>query len=233
MNEYLPETKSLGGRLKVELYLSNYATKSDLKSARDFDTSKFAKEVDLANLKSKVDKLDIDKLKNVPTNLNNLKSEVYKLVPVPVDLNQLTDVVKNDVVKEGAYNAQIKHIADKISNITNLATIVSVNVRINEVKGEISSITNLDTNASLNAKINEVKNEMPAANPSTAAETKIPNVSNLVNKTDYNTKISEIENKITNDYDHDKYITTQESNKLAYIQTFYNQTKTSKFSKQK
>ena len=210
MNEYLPETKSLGGRLKVELYLSNYATKSDLKSARDFDTSKFAKEFDLANLKSKVDKLDIDKLKNVPTNLNNLKSEVYKLVPVPVDLNQLTDVVKNDVVKEGAYNAQIKHIADKISDITNLATIVSVNV-----------------------KINEVKNEMPAANPSTAAETKIPNVSNLVNKTDYNTKISEIENKITNDYDHDKYITTQESNKLAYIQTFYNQTKTSKFSKQK
>ena len=63
---------------------------------------------------------------------------------------------------------------------------------------------------------------MPAANPSTAAETKIPNVSNLVNKTNYNTKISEIENKITNDYDHDKYITTQESNKLAYIQTFYN-----------
>ena len=34
-------------------------------------------------------------------------------------------------------------------------------------------------------------------------------------KTDYNTKISEIENKITTDHDHDKYITTQEFNKLA------------------
>ena len=42
----------------------------------------------------------------------------------------------------------------------------------------------------------------------------IPNVSNLVKKTDYNTKISEMENKITTDHDHDKYITTQEFNKL-------------------
>ena len=49
----------------------------------------------------------------------------------------------------------------------------------------------------------------------TAAENKIPNVSNLVNKSDYNTEISEIENKITSDHDHDKYITTQEFNKLT------------------
>ena len=48
----------------------------------------------------------------------------------------------------------------------------------------------------------------------TAVENKIPNVSNLVKKTDYNTKISEIENKITTSHDHDKYITTQEFNKL-------------------
>ena len=37
------------------------------------------KKVDLANLQSNVDKLDIDKLKNVPTNLSNLKSKVDKL----------------------------------------------------------------------------------------------------------------------------------------------------------
>ena len=48
----------------------------------------------------------------------------------------------------------------------------------------------------------------------TVVENKIPNVSNLVKKTDYNTKISEVENKITTDHDHDKYITTQEFNKL-------------------
>ena len=49
----------------------------------------------------------------------------------------------------------------------------------------------------------------------TVVENKIPNVSNLVKKTDYNTKISEIENKITTERDHDKYITTQEFNKLT------------------
>ena len=56
-----------GKRIKVELDLSNYATKTDLKNATGVDTSKFAKRVDLANLKFSVDKLDIDQLKNVPT----------------------------------------------------------------------------------------------------------------------------------------------------------------------
>ena len=71
MSEYFPEPKSLGQKMKVELDLSNCATKADLKKATGVDTSKFAKKVDLFNLKSNVDKLDIDKLKNVPTILNN------------------------------------------------------------------------------------------------------------------------------------------------------------------
>ena len=63
-----------------------------------------AKKVDLASLKSNVDKLDIDQLKNVPTNLSNLKSkvdklDVDKLVPVPVDLSKLSDVVKMMLLK--------------------------------------------------------------------------------------------------------------------------------------
>ena len=72
MSECFPEPKSLGGRIKFKLDLSNYARKADLKNATGVDTSKFAKEVDLVNLKSNVDKLDIDKLKNVSTNLRNL-----------------------------------------------------------------------------------------------------------------------------------------------------------------
>ena len=59
--------------MKVEIDFSNYATKSYLKNATGVDTSKFAKKVDLVNLKSNVDKLDIDKLKNAPNNLSNLK----------------------------------------------------------------------------------------------------------------------------------------------------------------
>ena len=65
--------------MKVELNLSNYATKADFKNAAGIDTSTFAKKVDLANLKSNVDKLDIAKLKNFPTSLTNLKSKVDKL----------------------------------------------------------------------------------------------------------------------------------------------------------
>ena len=105
MSEYSPEPKSLGGRVKVEVDMSNYATKSDLKNAIGVDTSKFAEKVDLASLKSNVDKLDIDKLKHVLTNLSNWKSkvdklDVDKLSPVPVDLSKLSYVVKNYVVKK-------------------------------------------------------------------------------------------------------------------------------------
>ena len=104
MSEYSPEPRSLGGKVKVDLDLFNYATKTDLKNATGVDTSKFSKKVDLANLKSNVDKLDTDKLKNVPTNLSNLKSKVDKLnvdklVPSSVDLSKLSEiyVVKKDV----------------------------------------------------------------------------------------------------------------------------------------
>ena len=73
MSEYFPKPNSLGANVKVELDLSNYATKSDLKNATGVDTSKFAKNVDLASLKSNVDKSDIDKLKNVLSGLSSLK----------------------------------------------------------------------------------------------------------------------------------------------------------------
>ena len=62
MSEYFLVPKSSEGKVKVKLDLSNYATKADFKNATDTDTPKFAKEVDLASLKSEVDKLDIDKL---------------------------------------------------------------------------------------------------------------------------------------------------------------------------
>ena len=76
MNEYFPEQNSLGEREKAALDLPNYATKADLKNVTGVDTSKFAKKFYSANLKSNVDKIDFDKLKNVPTNLSNLKSKV-------------------------------------------------------------------------------------------------------------------------------------------------------------
>ena len=75
MIEYFPEPKSSGRKVKVELDLSNYGTKADWKNATGVDTSKFTKKVDLANLKSNVDKLDINKFKNVSSGLSSLKSK--------------------------------------------------------------------------------------------------------------------------------------------------------------
>ena len=63
MSEYLPKPKYLAGKMKVELDLSNYARKTYLKRAPGVVTWNLAKETDLANLKSDVDKLDIDRLK--------------------------------------------------------------------------------------------------------------------------------------------------------------------------
>ena len=76
-------------------------------------------------MKSKVDKLDID-----------------KLVPVPIDLSKLSNLIKN-IFKKDAYNAKIKSIKDKIVDITNLATKTALNAKANEVKWEIPSITKL------------------------------------------------------------------------------------------
>ena len=125
MIEYFPDLKSLERRVKVE---PNYATKADLKNATGLNTSKFAEKIDLTNLKSHLDELDIDKLKDVQSNLksSNLKRkadklDVDKLVPVPVDLSKLSDLVKNDVLKKGICNAKIKNIEDKIPDITNMA----------------------------------------------------------------------------------------------------------------
>ena len=116
--------------MKVELDLSNRATQADSKNEEGVYTSKFAENVDLASLKSKVDKLDIDKLKTVPTKLSNLKSKVDKLdADVPVDLSKLSHVVKNDVVKKGVYNAKIKNIEDKIPDTTNLVTNTTLNAK--------------------------------------------------------------------------------------------------------
>ena len=129
MTEYFPKQNSLGGNVKVELDLPNYATKTDLKNATGVDTSSFAKKIDLANLKSNADKSYNDKLKNVATNLNNLKSkvdklDVDKLVPVPVKMllkrlnitSQLKKFITTDtsnLKQKTQYNTKITEIENK------------------------------------------------------------------------------------------------------------------------
>ena len=78
MSHYFPKPfRSFGRNINVKVDLSNYATKTDLKTVTHVDTSRFALKTNLANLKTEFDKLDID-----------------KLMPVPADLSKLSDVIK-------------------------------------------------------------------------------------------------------------------------------------------
>ena len=83
MSQYFPPYRSSGRNIKVELDLSNYATKTDLKNATHVDVSSFTSKTNLASLKNEVDKIDADKLKTLP-----------------FDLAKLSNVVKNHVVKK-------------------------------------------------------------------------------------------------------------------------------------
>ena len=84
MSQYFPKPyEQLGRDINVKIDLSNYATKADIRSITHVDTSSFALKTNLANLKTEVDKLDID-----------------KLVPIPTDLSKLSNVLKNDVIKK-------------------------------------------------------------------------------------------------------------------------------------
>ena len=88
-------------------------------------------------MKSKVAKLDVD-----------------KLLPVPVDLS-ISGVAKN-VVKKDVHNAKIKNIENKILDFTNLATKTILNAKINEFKGGIPNITNLGSKIAVNAVENKI-----------------------------------------------------------------------------
>ena len=93
MSQYFPKPyEPFGGDINVKVDLSNYATKADIKNISHVDTSSFALKSNLASLKTEVDKLDID-----------------KLIPVPVDLSELSDVVKN-VAKKTVYDKLVAKV---------------------------------------------------------------------------------------------------------------------------
>ena len=98
MSTYYPPYKSSSNNIKVELDLTNYSTKNDVKNITHVDVSSYASKTNLAALKTEVDKIDVDELKTVP-----------------VDLAKLSNVVKNDVVKKTDYNTKISNIETQIT----------------------------------------------------------------------------------------------------------------------
>ena len=93
MNQYFPLYRSSGRNIKVELDLSNYATKINLKNLTHVDASSFASKTNLDSVKRELDKIDVDKLKTVL-----------------VDLAKLINVVKNNVVKKTEFNNLVRKV---------------------------------------------------------------------------------------------------------------------------
>ena len=192
----------------MELDLSSYTTKTDLKNVTHVDVSSFVSKTNLANLTTEEDKINVEKLKTVP-----------------VDLATLSNVVKNDVAKKAEYNK----LVEKVDNIDATKFVLKATYdsdksdlerKISDVDKKILDTSSLVKKTDYSSKIIEIEGKTPsisglATNSAlTAVENKIPNVSSLVKKTGYNTKNSEIEGKI-NIHNHDKYITTPEFNNLA------------------
>ena len=98
---YYPPYRSSSNNVKVELDLSNYATKDDVKNITHVDVSSYATKTNLAALKTEVDKVDAGKLKTAPA-----------------DLAKLTNAIENDVVKKTGYNAKVTSTEAQIAGLT-------------------------------------------------------------------------------------------------------------------
>ena len=144
--------------------------------------------------------------------------DIDKLVPVPVDIIELSDVVKNDIVKKTDYDKLVA----KVNNIDTSDFVLKTKCDTDKstLQNKIPDTNGLVKKTNCNAKITKIEGKIPdISNLATkdalaTVENKIPDVSGLVKKRDYNTKVTEIENKLNN-HNHDKYITTPEFNTLA------------------
>ena len=142
----------------------------DIKNISHVDISTFALKTNLANLKTEVDELDID-----------------KLAPVPVDLTKLSDVVKNDVVKKDVYDK----LVTKVNSIDTSGFVLKTKYDVDksELENKIPDTSGLVKKTDYNGKITDIKGKIPdvgnlaTKTASTVVENKIPNVSNLVKKT--------------------------------------------------
>ena len=111
-----------GEDINITVDLSNYATKTDLKNVSHADTSSFTLKTNLANLKTEVDKLYID-----------------KLAPAPTDLSKLSNVIKNYVVKKDGYDK----LVTKVNNIdtSDFALKTTYNTDKIELEKEVPDVT--------------------------------------------------------------------------------------------
>ena len=175
---YYPPYKSSSNNVKVELDLTNYATKTDLKNITHVDVSSFASKTNLEALKTEADKIDADELKTVP-----------------VDLAKLSNVVKNQVVKKADYSTKITSIESQIAGLTKNTV---------DNLADITKLKAVDTNNFV-LKTKLASDVTTSENKTDTVDKKIPDINGLATKTSlndylqtstFNSKVTEVENKI-------------------------------------
>ena len=169
---YYPPYKSSSNNIKVELDLSNYATKDDVKNITHVDVSSYATKTNLATLKTEVDKIDVDKLKTVPD-----------------DLAKLSDVVKNEVVKKTDFSADTYVTRTKFSTDTN-----ALDDKIDKVEKKIPNISSLETKRNVTTLVNNLNNRIDNLKINYYA--KKTSLTNYMLTSTFNTNSTELESKI-------------------------------------
>ena len=171
MSQYFPPYNNSSGNIKVELDLSNYVTKDDVKNITHVDVSSYATKTNLAALKTEVDKIDIDKLKTVPD-----------------DLAKMSNVVKNEVVKKNDFSAGNYVTRTKFSTDTN-----SLDDKIDKVDKKIPDVSGLATKRNATTLVNNLNNKIDNLKINDYA--KKTSLTNYMLTSTFNTKSTELENK--------------------------------------
>ena len=172
MSKYFPPYNNSSENIKVELDLSNYATKKDIKDITHIDASGFASKTNLAALKTKVDKLNIDKLRTTSA-----------------DLAKLTDVVKNEVVKKTDFSAD-----DYVKKTKFSGDINSLDDKIDKVEKQIPNVSDLASKSSVTTLVKNLDNRIDNLKINEYA--KKTSLSNYMLTSDFNTKSTDLETKI-------------------------------------
>ena len=172
MSKYFPPYNNSSENIKVELGLSNYATKKDIKDITHIDASGFVSKTNLAALKTEVDKIDTDKLKTVPD-----------------DLAKLTNVVKNEIVKKNDFNANDYVKRTKFTADTN-----ALDDKIDNVEKKIPDVSDLASKSSVTTLVKNLDDRIDKLKIKDYA--KKTSLSNYMLTSDFNTKSTDLETKI-------------------------------------
>ena len=172
MSTYYPPYKSSSNNIKVELDLTNYATKTDLKNIIHTDVSSFASKTKLSALKAEVDKIDPDKLNTVPDDLAKLSNVVQN------EVAKKTDFSADDYVKKTKFSGDINFLDDKID----------------KVEKKIPDVSSWETKKNVTTLVKNLDNRIDGLKIKEYA--KKTTLGNYMLTSDFNTKSTELENKI-------------------------------------